>query len=77
LSEVPACSNRVKNTTAPKISTMASIIRWRSTQVLQTKATIPTTTSNEMMIEIDRAAPTMSLCCTRSQIGATPARPAA
>ena len=35
LSEVPACSKRVQKTTAPKISTVASIIRWRSSLVWQ------------------------------------------
>jgi hypothetical protein len=50
-SEVPACSNRVKNTTAPKIRITASIIRWRSTQVLQAKTMIQPMAASEATME--------------------------
>ena len=60
-SEVPACSNRVKNTTAPRIRTVASIIRCRSTQVLAMKAMIRAMPMNEATVEMPRAMPTMAL----------------
>ena len=74
LSEVPACSNRVQNTTATKISTIASIIRSRSILshlAIRNHSTKP----SDRKIAPIRPMPTRSLRCTRNQTGITPRMP--
>ncbi len=74
-SEVPACSNRVKNTTAPKVNTRARSMRsrWILSHLMVTNQT---TKPSDRAMAAPRPQPTRSLRCTRKNTPPAPSTPA-